>query len=147
MQFFKPRLPVRGQDVAAVTTGRVLSRRRTPAQFSPGSRAVAPSLPSCKDRTAALSAPQPLPAAACIALQRGVSNRYCMSVSINRLINHPSSSPGRGQELVIVFIHPFQPEPSFQRTVFPTLKSKSSGLYLGLLSTILGRAQYSRCAG
>lgn len=127
--------------------GRVLSWRRTPARVSLGSAAASLSLPSRGDHTAALSALQLLLAAACVALQRGTGNCYCMSVSTNWLINHPSSSPGRGQDLLIVFVHHFQPDPYFKRAIFPTLKSKSSGLYIGLLSANLGRAQYSRCAG
>lgn len=118
-----------------------------PARVSPGSEAVDLSLPSHGDHTAVLSALHLLPAAACVALQRETGNHYCMSVSINQIINHPSSSPGLGEELVIVFIHHFQPETSFQRPISPTLKSKSSGLYIGFLSASLGRAQCSCCAG
>lgn len=104
----------------------MLSWRRTPEWVSPGSGAAGLSLPSRGDRTAALSPLQLLAAAACVALQRGTGNRYCTSASINRLVNHPSSSPGRGQELVIIIICHFQPEPSFQRAIFPTLKSQSN---------------------
>lgn len=80
--------------------------------------------------------PSATAAAACLALQRGTGNRYCMSAAIKHLINHPSSSLGRGQDLVMVFIHHFQPQPSFQRAIFPTLKYKSSSLYIGLACSL-----------
>lgn len=65
--------------------------------------------------------PALLPAAAFLVLQRGTGNCYHMPLPINQLVNHPSSSQQRGQKLVMVVIHHFQPESSIQRAVFPIL--------------------------